>query len=167
MYFNDGSSRPARLRNDLNLGVFWDLPTWSVGPQGDEAARMAAVAAAGFAGVQCDKPALARANGMACSFPGRFDSPGEVDGKVRLWKEQGCVMASVHVGTGLEDDAEIDAYIVAILTAVRSHQFPLFVETHRATITQDMWRTVQIAKRHPDLLFNADLSHYYTGQEMT
>jgi hypothetical protein len=33
-------------------------------------------------------------------------------------------------------------------------------------ITQDMWRTVQITKKFPEVLFNGDFSHYYCGQEM-
>ena len=166
MYCTDGSPAAPRLRCDLNLGVFWDLPTWSSGPQGDEESRFRAVAAAGYAGVQCDKPVLARANHLGCTFPGRFDSPAEIDGKVALWRSHGYEAASIHVGTGLEDDQLLDAYAVAILAAVHRHQFPLFVETHRATITQDLWRTVQLAKRHPDLRFNADFSHWYTGLEM-
>jgi hypothetical protein len=31
---------------------------------------------------------------------------------------------------------------------------------------QDMWRAVQFALRFPDLRFNGDFSHWYTGQEM-
>jgi hypothetical protein len=29
-----------------------------------------------------------------------------------------------------------------------------------------MWRTVQLVKRFPDILFNGDFSHLYCGQEM-
>ena len=31
---------------------------------------------------------------------------------------------------------------------------------------QDIWRTVQITKRFPEVRFNGDLSHYHTGQEL-
>ena len=44
---------------------------------------------------------------------------------------------------------------------------PLFVETHRATLTQDLWRTVQLVGAFPELRFNGDFSHWYTGLEMT
>ncbi len=166
MYCNDASNAAPRLRSDLNLGVFWDLPAWSGGPHGDDSSRCRAVAAAGYEGVQSDQPAAAKAAGLPCSFPGRFDAPDEIDGKVALWRQQGYQCASVHVGTGLEDDRVLDAYAESLLAAVRRHRFPVFLETHRATITQDMWRTVQLARRHPDLRFNADFSHWYTGQEM-
>jgi hypothetical protein len=56
--------------------------------------------------------------------------------------------------------------VEAILAASGKTRLPIFIETHRATITQDMWRTVQITKRFPDVLFNGDFSHYYCGQEM-
>jgi len=40
------------------------------------------------------------------------------------------------------------------------------VETHRATIFQDMWRAVEFVRQFPELRFNGDFSHWYTGQEM-
>ena len=43
---------------------------------------------------------------------------------------------------------------------------PLYPETHRATLFQDMWRTVRFADMFPDLRFNGDFSHWYTGLEM-
>ena len=56
--------------------------------------------------------------------------------------------------------------VEAVLTASDKHRLPTFIETHRATITQDLWRTVQITKRFPEVRFNADFSHYYCGQEL-
>ena len=35
-------------------------------------------------------------------------------------------------------------------------QIPLYVETHRATVTQDIWRTLQLVKRFPEIRFNGD-----------
>jgi len=53
-----------------------------------------------------------------------------------------------------------------VLSASERHDIPFYVETHRATITQDMWRTVQWVTKFPELRFNGDFSHWYTGQEM-
>ena len=39
-------------------------------------------------------------------------------------------------------------------------------EETRATIFQDPWRTVQFLARFPELEFNGDFSHWYTGTEM-
>ncbi len=40
------------------------------------------------------------------------------------------------------------------------------VETHRATLFQDIWRTVRFVEQRPRLRFTADLSHWYTGLEL-
>jgi len=54
----------------------------------------------------------------------------------------------------------------AILLASEKHALPNYIETHRATITQDMWRTVRLTERFPGVRFNGDFSHHNTGQEM-
>lgn len=43
---------------------------------------------------------------------------------------------------------------------------PVLVETHRNTITNDLWATRECLDRLPDLPLLADLSHYVCGQEM-
>jgi sugar phosphate isomerase/epimerase len=79
---------------------------------------------------------------------------------------QGAECGIVHLGYGLEDETEAARLIEAVLNAAKTYGVPLYVETHRATLTQDMWRTVQFARRFPELRFNGDFSHWYTGQEM-
>jgi sugar phosphate isomerase/epimerase len=79
---------------------------------------------------------------------------------------QGAECGIVHLGYGLEDDTEGARLIEAVLVAAEKYKVPLYVETHRATLMQDMWRAVQFARRFPDLRFNGDFSHWYTGQEM-
>jgi hypothetical protein len=66
----------------------------------------------------------------------------------------------------MEDDATVYRLVDDILTASDRERFPLYIETHRATITQDMWRTVRLTERFPDVRFNGDFSHWYTGLEM-
>jgi hypothetical protein len=73
---------------------------------------------------------------------------------------------TLHVGWGYEDDRVAVALIKAVLEASRRFQIPMYVETHRATIFQDQWRTVRFVKGFPDLKFNGDFSHWYTGLEM-
>jgi sugar phosphate isomerase/epimerase len=79
---------------------------------------------------------------------------------------QGAECGIVHLGYGLEDETEAAQLIESVLNATETFGVPLYVETHRATLTQDMWRTVQFARRFPELRFNGDFSHWYTGQEM-
>ena len=53
-----------------------------------------------------------------------------------------------------------------VLEASTSVRIPLYVETHRATLTQDLWRTLQLVERFPEIRFNGDFSHWYTGHDM-
>jgi len=66
----------------------------------------------------------------------------------------------------LENDDEVFRLVEAILVASEKRKIPIFIETNRSTITQDVWRTVQIAKRFPEVRFNGDFSHYYCGHAL-
>jgi hypothetical protein len=131
----------------------------------DGSVDLTAVRAAGFEGYQGDI-ATARSVGWPASAGGRVNEVGKIDALTRRWKDDGYDCSTLHVGWGHEDDELIDRLIDDILSAEARHAFPLFIETHRATITQDTWRTVQMVGRHPTMRFNADFSHWYTGLEM-
>lgn len=164
---NDGTDAAPRLRLDLNAGTLWNLPEWSAAPKGDERAQLRALAAFGFAGVQHIDPKLPLALGLPATGMGRVDKPDDADALARSHKELGLDATTLHVGTGLESDGEVDALVGAVIEAAAAHAYPLYIETHRATVTQDMRRTVDLIGRFPDIRFNADLSHWYTGHEMT
>ena len=125
-----------------------------------------AVREAGYVGIQHPDAALARAHGLRADGMGRVLTPAEVAPLADAHAAQRFDCTTLHVGTGLETDAEMDALAAAVLTASAASDHPLYIETHRATMTQDMRRTVDLVARHPDLRFNADLSHWYTGHEM-
>lgn len=80
--------------------------------------------------------------------------------------DSGFVCGTLHVGWGMEDDAAVRKFIEAILSASEKRRLPLYVETHRATLLQDIWRTLQIVNWYPEIRFNGDFSHWYTGQEL-
>ena len=80
--------------------------------------------------------------------------------------EAGLECLTLHLGRGMEDDDQGGRLIEAVLEASGRHGVPLYPETHRATLFQDMWRTVRFAGRFPQLRFNGDFSHWYTGLEM-
>lgn len=163
---NDGSTRPPALRVYMNMGNVDTLPAYSVGPKGDLRAKLEAMRAAGFEGIQGGDPATCRALGMGCAASARFNTPAEVAPQVRRCKEEGFECVTVHAGWGHESDAQIDALVDAVSMVSAKEAFPVYIETHRATITQDTWRTVQFTGRHPEVRFNADFSHWYTGLEM-
>lgn len=164
---NDGSNAKPYLRRDLNWATLWALPQWSEGPRGDPVSVLPAVKAAGYAGVQHVDAEAVLAAGLRATGMGRVLSASEVLPLARDHRARGFDCTTLHVGTGLETDLEMDRLADAVVGASAATGYRLYVETHRATMTQDMRRTVDLVARFPDLRFNADLSHWYTGQEMT
>jgi hypothetical protein len=128
--------------------------------------------AAGYEGIQLvdSTPAgiaeEARTLGLGVCGSGRVNAAEDADRIARAARDQGLECVTLHVGWGLEDDDEMDRLIGAVLDAAVQHGVPLYPETHRATIFQDMWRTVRAIERFPELRFNCDFSHWYTGLEM-
>lgn len=161
------------LKTYLNLMALEDLPEWSAGPKTREPrALLAAVREAGYEGVQFIAP-LTAAERAACEGLGlgrcglgRVNRPEEAESLASRLAAEGMECGTLHVGWGIESDAEARQLIEAVLTASARHRIPLYVETHRATLFQDMWRTVELVKRFPELRFNGDFSHWYTGNEM-
>jgi hypothetical protein len=158
----------ARLRLHMNVGNLNNLPPWSAIPAREGPGLYAGIKAAGYHGMQVHAPDPAIADaGLDTSGLARILDPGGVDAVAAQHKAWGFVATTLHLGHGLESDQELDRYAAATLEAQARHGYPLYVETHRATITQDMRRTLDLVARFPDLRFNADLSNWYTGQEMT
>jgi hypothetical protein len=157
---------PVTLRRDLNVGTTWLLPEWSRGPVGDEQAVLEAAVAAGYQGVQGANPERCRALGLV---PTTFDvlpQPGGIADRARRWADRGFACSTLLLGTGMEDDDEAARLIEEVLEASATAGIPLYVETHRATVTQDIWRTLQLVRRFPELRFNGDFSHWYTGHDL-
>jgi len=109
---------------------------------------------------------LAIAAGLEMSGMARIVEPGEAAKVAAQHHEWGFVCSTWHVGTGLESDTEMDALAGAVLNVAARTGLAVYIETHRATMTQDIRRTLDLCTRFPDLRFNADLSHWYTGLEM-
>lgn len=165
-HLNDGSGDPPSLKVFLNMDNLQGLPAWSVwgGLEGEQ--RFARLAADGFEGVQLTNREAPPGGCLPYCGLDRISLPREAIEVATLHRDRGDSCISVHVGWGTEDDAEIDRLVEATLDASSRCALPIFIETHRATITQDMWRTVKIAERFPEVRFNGDFSHYYCGQEM-
>ena len=169
----------SHLRTYLNLFTLAGLPEDSTGPRdlGDPRALFETLVAAGYEGVQgyeieiagvpAADPKLCGELGLGCATAGLVHRPGTIDRDAQRWADSGFEAATIHVGNGLEDDDTAHALLDEVVAASDRHSFPLYIETHRATLTQDTWRTVQLTKAHPEIRFNGDFSHWYTGLEMT
>jgi hypothetical protein len=163
----------AELRCYMNLMALDSLPESARGPRpGSFRERLEALSEVGFGGVQFATPATpeqlsdCRATGFGFVGSGRINSPEDALPLAERLAGDGYECATLHVGWGLEDDDRAGALIEAVLDASQRQRIPLYIETHRATILQDMWRSVRLVQRFPELRLNGDFSHWYTGQEM-
>jgi hypothetical protein len=162
---NADTTNTPSLRLEINWTSVQHLPTTSSGYRNSDIERFEMIAARGYAGVQDGNVELTRAHGLKLTTSARIVQPEEAERVATTTLEAGADAVTLHVGTGFEDDATMDELLKAILEASQKHAVPMYVETHRATITQDVWRTVQAVKRFPELRFNLDFSHWYTGHE--
>jgi hypothetical protein len=167
------SAGAAQLRCYMNLMALDSLPQSSTGRrEGMFRERLEAVKSAGFDGVQfatrakVEQLSDCHALGLDVAGSGRVNSPGDAPALAEQLAGDGYECATLHVGWGLEDDHEAARLIESILEASQRWRVPLYIETHRATIFQDMWRTVGFVRRFPGIRINGDFSHWYTGQEM-
>lgn len=168
------ASGETRLAQFLNLGTVGNLPEHASCPAvirdgdwSDPTPAMAdALREAGFEGVQGGNAGKLRALGLGVTSSDRVDNLGEIQKKARWHQDEGYQALTLHVGHGLEDDATANALVEEVVGTAEELDFPISIETHRATITQDSRRSLDFALAHPDLRFNADFSHWYTGLEM-
>ena len=163
---NDGSNNAPALRIDINYNTCDELPNFSVGPKGTDAEKHEAIAKAGFGGIQDGDPELCKAFNLQLTAHARINKVGDLDSLMPVWKAKNYNCATIHLGWGMESNAEMDALVEYVLETSVKFDFPIYIETHRATITQDVFRTVELTKRFPEVRFNGDFSHWYTGQEM-
>jgi len=164
---NDGTREPPKLRVFLNLDTLKDLRADSKWPGLDGPPLYEHLARDGFEGVQLTSDAAVPAE-VTLQFCGldRINTPQDAYTVAQKHAARGDRCITVHAGWGIEDDDDAFRLVEAILAAGAQNNLPIFVETHRATITQDIWRTVRIARKFPEIRFNGDFSHYYCGQEL-
>ncbi len=162
---NVSIARDPRLRCFMNILALNGLPQKTRDP-------LQAIRGAGYDGVQFIQP-LERAlkdealrMGLGVCGGGRVNTPAEAGPLAKEARDEGLECLTLHLGWGLENDEEAAALIGAVLEASAKYSIPLYPETHRATIFQDPWRTVEFLKKFPSLEFNGDFSHWYTGMEM-
>jgi hypothetical protein len=148
----------------MNLQSFDDMPQQANGFRG--------ICGAGYDGVQFSQPLdharkdEALGLGLGVCGSGRVKAPAEAAPLAKEAREACLECLTLHVGWGTETDDEAAALIESVFSASAQFSIPLYPETHRATIFQDPWRTVQFLERFPELEFNGDFSHWYTGTEM-
>lgn len=165
-------TREPELRCYMNRMALDSFPKNATGPKGTFQQQLEQLAESGFQGIQFAQPgsgadlAVCRSLNMGIAASGRVNNAREATVFAEQVAGDGYECATLHAGWGMEDDKEAFALIEGILHASSRNAVPLYVETHRATIFQDIWRTVKFVERFPELRFNGDFSHWYAGQEM-
>ncbi|WP_447726077.1 hypothetical protein [Sphingomonas koreensis] len=156
-----------RMRAGISFVTPADLPEWSAGPHGNVAEVYAAIREAGYETIQTLEPKAAIAAGLVPSGIARiFDDIGKMREIARHWRDAGCDCTTVQLGTGFENDDEMARLAEALLEIAETERHPLYLETHRATMTQDIKRTLDLVARFPELRFNGDFAHWYIGHEL-
>jgi len=163
---NDGSNNEPSLRTDICYSNVTSLPGYSSGPRGDDRALHNAILEAGYAGVQDGVPELCRELGLHYSMSGRVVDPEDAGKLAQKCLDRNAECVTVHMGWGTDTDDHINHLIESILEASVKYDVPIYIETHRATATQDLYRTVRMTERFPEIRFNGDFSHWYNGLEM-
>ena len=131
-----------------------------------------AIQRAGYDGIQLVEPleidlvSACRDLGLGVCGCGRVNTPDDAMRLAEQGSRFGLECVTLHVGWGMEDDEYAGKLIEAVLAASEQSSLQLYIETQRATVFQDMWRTVQFIRRYPEVRLNGDFSHWYTGLEM-
>lgn len=161
----ENTEAPCMVRH-INAATLWALPQWSQAPAGFTD-QLTSLMKRDVCAIQHPRPEMVPAGLMQIVGQARIDTRDDAAHIAVQHKQAGYQATTLHVGTGLEHDSEIDHLIGSVIEASTKYNYPLFVETHRATVTQDIRRTIDMIGRFPSIRFNADLSHWYTGHEMT
>jgi hypothetical protein len=165
---NDHSENPPRLVVYAHTWALLELPRQpsSHGWSFEEAVEH--VVEAGFEGIQGEpeRAAYVLGRGLRFAAGGRANTIAEVDALIGRSADQGAECVTLHLGWGNENDQNIDELVRAVLKAAERRSVPAYIETHRATAVQDLWRTNRLTERIPDIRFNGDYSHYYCANEV-
>ncbi|MBK8283735.1 MAG: hypothetical protein IPK97_02000 [Ahniella sp.] len=155
---------PVRL---IALATLEGLPSSSEGARESLTEQLAMLPAHGISGVLAWShwSAILSAR-LVPHAMGRLDSAADADALVAAHVDAGVASTTLHVGTAFDDDDTLDRFAGALLEASARHDHPVLVETHRATVTQDTWRTLRWVNRFPDLRFSLDASHWVLAGEL-
>ncbi|NRA32728.1 MAG: hypothetical protein HRU17_05245 [Polyangiaceae bacterium] len=158
------------LRIHLNLGTLVGLPSTSAGPSltavgGLSPAQAQQVLEAGYDGVQ--EAAPGGASRTVCeqfetSIAGVIPENDLRDFAYRS-KDRGHLLATVITGDGFESDDDAARIVETFLEAEAAAEFPMNLETHRGSVTQDPFRTARLLERFPELRLNGDFSHWVSA----
>lgn len=160
----------------LILQSVWGLdgcPGFDIEDALDEA--LARVIAAGFDGVGVNIARVAR-TAIVAEVMGRHGAPweaqafvrdaaqlaGHIDDAARL----GARHLNIQLAGPVASFAEALAFVDTLLPLVEAAPLPVYFETHRGRLTNDLLFTRRLIEARPALRLTGDLSHYAVSGEM-
>ncbi|MFC4779434.1 sugar phosphate isomerase/epimerase family protein [Paenibacillus sp. GCM10023252] len=171
---NDGTTKgPA-----LHIEQSW----WAMGNLGENGREWSfeekfhRIAEAGFSGISAVMPPEAEWESWkrqleqyqfsfsTIAFPRKVQ---DLTDTIRQTKQFGAVQyINSQVMDAFVIDQEATELLQGLLQEAESASIPLFIETHRGTVTQDLIRTADYVNKLPELKLVIDLSHYVVAGEM-
>lgn len=139
----------------------------------DEA--LAEVVAAGFDGVGVNLARIARTAGVARAMnPPGLAWEGQVlvhdAEQLRHWIGEAHRLGAHHLNVQIAgptaDFVAALALVDSLVAAAKDAPLPVWFETHRGRLTNDLLFTLRLIAERPDLPLTADLSHYPVAGEM-
>lgn len=169
---NDGSGRAPRMETFQAVWAMQDLPV--SGQPFDLGRAVDWIIAQGFAGVMPwahDPSALAavdyiRGRGLMVGVGFSVFNVADTRPIIEGARERGALFLNAQVHDGHTPDDEAVAKLEALYELCDAAGVPLFIETHRGRVTQDLRRTVEYARRVPRIQFTLDASHYVVAGEI-
>lgn len=167
-----------QVQYQLSIECVTDLPVHSEVGHLSRAEMISKIQDSGFSGIQgfflensfmepkLGYADLAKKMGLKVSLKGQARHKAAIAPLFEDALNRGFHSISLHLGTGMESDSEMYALAEKTLSAEAQTGVAAYVETHRGTMTQDIFRTVHTALRFPELQFTGDFSHWYTGQDL-
>lgn len=177
MNFLQSMCGPHHLPPRLEVHQSW----WAMRGIGDEngewslAKKLAKIVEAGYGGIMGRLPAPEEA-GLWRSLLDHYnlqfgveafpEEPEEFAAFLHKAKQFGVSYVNAQVKDSFVVGEKAINRLKGIIREGKNHGIPVFVETHRGRITQDLLRTVEYAEALPDLRLTIDLSHYVLAGEM-
>lgn len=170
----DGSSRSPRLEVFQSTWAMVDLPNPS--HPWDLQDAVAWMRDQGFGGAlqwvadaDADFPVVAqiRRSGLLVGVGISVYEETAVVPVARRAQDLGVSFVNAHLHDAFASDAQAVARLDALYEGCDAIGMPLFVETHRGTVTQDLLRTIAYARQVSRMRFTLDASHYVVAGEVT
>jgi len=95
------------------------------------------------------------------------ESAHDIEKSLAFAKQTRAIAINAHVRTPHLTHSESAELVKGLLERADGAGVPLYIETHRGCVTQDLYRTAQLVDAVPAMKFTLDVSHYVLCEEQT